>query len=122
MDAARGLRDLIGPASSTGSPMTFMMRPSVPVPTGTEIGCAGIARFLAADQAFGRIHCDRAHGGFAQMLRNLEHQTVALVIEFERIQDRRQMVLELHVDDGARNLRDASYDIRCCRHVQSPNS
>src|SRR5438552_2629870 len=29
---------LIGPASSTGSPITFMMRPSVPVPTGTVIG------------------------------------------------------------------------------------
>src|SRR5690349_20056299 len=29
---------LIGPASSTGSPMTFMMRPSVPLPTGTAIG------------------------------------------------------------------------------------
>src|SRR5919112_4932784 len=28
----------MGPASSTGSPMTFMMRPSVPAPTGTEIG------------------------------------------------------------------------------------
>src|SRR5882757_2204144 len=27
-----------GPASSTGSPMTLMMRPSVPSPTGTEIG------------------------------------------------------------------------------------
>jgi hypothetical protein len=27
-----------GPASSTGSPITFMMRPSVPAPTGTEIG------------------------------------------------------------------------------------
>src|SRR5919202_3802805 len=28
----------IGPASSTGSPMTFMMRPSVPSPTGTAMG------------------------------------------------------------------------------------
>src|SRR6202140_2042964 len=27
-----------GPTSSTGSPMTFMMRPSVPSPTGTAIG------------------------------------------------------------------------------------
>src|SRR3954453_15667488 len=27
-----------GPASSTGSPMTLMMRPSVPAPTGTAIG------------------------------------------------------------------------------------
>src|ERR1700750_1613578 len=29
---------LIGPASSIGSPITFMMRPSVPSPTGTAIG------------------------------------------------------------------------------------
>src|ERR1700726_2591633 len=28
----------MGPASSTGSPMTFMVRPSVPAPTGTSIG------------------------------------------------------------------------------------
>src|SRR5580658_4399409 len=35
---ARRLSALIGPASSTGSPMTFMMRPSVPSPTGTSIG------------------------------------------------------------------------------------
>src|SRR6185312_10261986 len=35
---ARLPSDLIGPASSTGSPITFMMRPSVPVPTGTMIG------------------------------------------------------------------------------------
>src|SRR4051794_11145481 len=30
---------LTGPASSTGSPTTLMMRPSVSSPTGTEIGC-----------------------------------------------------------------------------------
>src|ERR1700761_8161793 len=35
---ARLPSDLIGPASSTGSPITFMMRPSVPSPTGTSIG------------------------------------------------------------------------------------
>src|ERR1700730_10368182 len=35
---ARRPSALIGPASSTGSPMTFMMRPSVPAPTGTSIG------------------------------------------------------------------------------------
>src|SRR6266436_8496701 len=29
---------LTGPPSSTGSPITFMMRPSVPAPTGTMIG------------------------------------------------------------------------------------
>src|SRR5665213_3289505 len=35
---ARLPSDAIGPASSTGSPITFMMRPSVPTPTGTMIG------------------------------------------------------------------------------------
>src|SRR5215475_3426937 len=35
---ARLPSDLMGPASSIGSPMTFMMRPSVPSPTGTSIG------------------------------------------------------------------------------------
>src|SRR6266550_241844 len=34
---ARLPEKLIGPASSTGSPITFMMRPSVPSPTGTAI-------------------------------------------------------------------------------------
>src|SRR5665213_136564 len=37
---ARNCCVLIGPASSTGSPITFMMRPSVSGPTGTEIGSA----------------------------------------------------------------------------------
>src|SRR5258705_165489 len=36
---ARLPADLIGPASSTGSPITFMMRPKVPSPIGTEIAC-----------------------------------------------------------------------------------
>src|SRR3954467_7482376 len=35
---ARLPSDAMGPASSTGSPITFMMRPSVPAPTGTMIG------------------------------------------------------------------------------------
>src|SRR5580698_1062443 len=35
---ARKPSDSTGPASSIGSPMTLMMRPSVPAPTGTMIG------------------------------------------------------------------------------------
>ncbi len=34
---ARRLSNFTGPCSSIGSPMTFMMRPSVPSPTGTEM-------------------------------------------------------------------------------------
>jgi hypothetical protein len=42
--------------------MTFMMRPSVPSPTGTEIGAPGVGDRLAAHQAFGRVHGDAADG------------------------------------------------------------
>ena len=85
-----------------------MMRPSVSSPTGTEIGCAGVGDLLAAHQAFGGVHRDGAHGDLAEMLRDFEHQPVAVVLGLERVQDRRQVVLELHVDDGADDLGDLS--------------
>ena len=44
----------------------------------------------------------------AEMLGDFEHQAVAAVLGLERVQDRRQMVLELHVDDGADDLGDLS--------------
>ena len=85
-----------------------MMRPSVSSPTGTEIGCAGVGDFLPAHQAFRDVHRDRAHRRLAEMLRDLEHQAVAAVRGFQRVQDRRQVAFELHVDDGADDLGDAS--------------
>ena len=42
------------------------------------------------------------------MLGDLEHQAVAVVAGLERVQDRRQIAVELHVDDGADDLRDAA--------------
>ena len=44
----------------------------------------------------------------AEMLGDLEHQAVALVLGLERIENRGQFALELHVDNGADDLRDAS--------------
>ena len=44
----------------------------------------------------------------AEMLRDFEHQAVAAVLGLERVQDRRQMAFELHVDDGADDLGDLS--------------
>ena len=99
---------LTGPASSTGSPITLMMRPSSARPTGTEIGCAGVGDVLAAHQAFEVVHRDGAHRRLAEMLRHFQHQPVALVLGLERVQDRRQVALELHVDDGADDLGDSS--------------
>ena len=71
-------------------------------------GRARIKNFLAAHQAFGRVHGNGAHRAFAQMLRHFEHQAVAAIGGFQRVQDLRQVAFELHVDDGARDLRDAA--------------
>ena len=99
-----------------------MMRPSVPAPTGTAIGCAGVGDFLAADQTFGGVHRDGAHRGFAEMLRDFEHQAVAAVLGLERVQNGRQMAFELHVDDGADDLGDASGLVGWCSHKLSPSN
>ena len=42
------------------------------------------------------------------MLGDLEHQAVALVVGLERVEDRRQVLVELHVDDGADDLGNVS--------------
>ena len=40
------------------------------------------------------------------MLGDFEHQAVALVLRLERVQNLRQVPVELHVDDGADDLGD----------------
>ena len=102
------LSALTGPRSSIGSPITLTMRPSVFGPTGTEICCAGVGHLLAAGEAVGRVHRDRAHGVLAEVLGDLEHQPVAVVVGLERGQDRRQVAFEGDVDDGADDLGDGA--------------
>ena len=48
-----------------------------------------------------------AHCVLAEVLRDLEDQPPVFDARFERAQDRRQVGIELHVDDRADNLRDA---------------
>ncbi len=74
-------------------------------------GVAGIGDFQTADQAVGGVHGDGAHRFLAQMLRNLEHQQLAMVLGMQRVQNRRQVAFELHVDDGAQHLRDLADQI-----------
>ena len=74
---------------------------------------AGVVDLLAAHQAFGGVHGDGAHGVLAEMLGHLEHQAVAVVLGLQRVQDRRQVAVELHVDDGADDLRDAAGGVGC---------
>ena len=73
---------------------------------GNEDRRAGVGHFLAADQTLGGVHRDGAHRGFAEMLGDFEHQAIAAVLGFDRVQNGGQMFLELHVDDGADDLRD----------------
>ena len=83
---------------------------------------AGVGDFLTADQTLGGVHRDGAHRGFAEMLRHFEHQTVAAVLGLDRVQNGGQMSLELHVDDGADDLRDASGLVGGCGHKLSPSN
>jgi hypothetical protein len=71
--------------------MTFMMRPSVSSPTGTEIGAPVSVTGLAAHQTFGRVHGDGADGVFAEMLGHFENQAVAVVRRSRARSDRRQV-------------------------------
>ena len=48
------------------------------------------------------------HAATLSLLRNLKHQTVALVVNFKRVQDVRQVGVKLHIDYGPDDLRDAS--------------
>ena len=90
------------------------MRPSVAGPHRHGDRAAGVDHRLAAGQALGGVHGDGAHGVLAQVLGDLEHQAEGLagplvgVGGLQRVQDRRQVAVELHVDDGADDLDDAA--------------
>jgi hypothetical protein len=67
---------------------------------------AGVGHRLTANQTFGGVHGDGAYGAFAQVLRHFQNQAVAAIVGFQRVQDRRQVTIELHVNDGADDLGD----------------
>ena len=98
------LRGLDRAASSTASPITFMMRPKVSSPTGTAIGSPVSTTSWPRTRPIGRIHGDGAHRALAEMLGDFEHEPVTLIVGLERVQDLGQVLGELHVDHGAHHL------------------
>jgi hypothetical protein len=92
-----------GPASSTGR-----------LADGHADADAGVAHFLTAHQAFGRIHGDAAHGLLAEVLRDLDDEVFGLIVDrrvgdAQRIVDRRHIAaFEFHVDDRSDDLTDLS--------------
>ncbi len=67
---------------------------------------ARIVDGLAANEAFRNVHGDAAHGVLAEMLGDFEDEAVGAVHRLERVQDLRQVAVEMHVDNGADDLGD----------------
>ena len=75
---------------------------------------AGVGHGLAARQALGRVHRDGADHVLTQVLGDFQNQGEGLarllvdVLGVQGVQDRRQVAVELNVDDGADDLGDAA--------------
>jgi hypothetical protein len=88
--------------------MTLMMRPRHSSPTGTEIG-APVSVHSWPRTRPSEVSIATVRTVFSpRCCGDLENQAVAAVRGLERVQDRRQVILELHVDDGADDLGDLS--------------
>jgi hypothetical protein len=95
----------IGPASSTGSPMTFMMRPRHAGPTGTMIGepvsVTSWPRTRPSVESIAMVRTVFSPRCWATS----STRRLPTLVGLERVQDRGQVIAELHVDDGADDLR-----------------
>ena len=71
----------------------------------------GVGDLLTADETLRRVHRDAAHGILAEVLGDLEHEGLAVVVGGERVQNLGQFIVELHVADGADHLGDFAFCI-----------
>ena len=83
---------------------------------GNRDRLAGVGDLLAAHEALGNVHGYAAHRVLAKLLGDFEHEAVAVVHRHERVENGRQVAVELHVDDGADHLGDAASGIGDIRH------
>ena len=90
--------------------MTSNTRPITPSPTGIEIGPPVSVTATAALEALGAGHGDGAHPVVAEVLLHFERQLDRLaldgVVDRQRVEDRRQRVGKLDVDDRTHDLND----------------
>ena len=82
-------------------------------PTGMEMGLPVVDDFEAALEAFGGGHGDGADPVIAEVLLDFEGEfggvTLDGVIQRKGVIDRRQLVRELDIDDGADDLNDFAF-------------
>jgi hypothetical protein len=68
--------------------------------------------FLAANEAFRRVHRNGANRVLAKMLCDFKHKNAAvLAVDVQCVQNRRNFAVKLDVDNSARDLRDAANGI-----------
>lgn len=72
---------------------------------GNLNGVASVDDWLAADETLSGVKSDGAHVVATQVLGDLEDEAVLGAFNFERVENRRKLTLELHIDDGANDLR-----------------
>ena len=65
---------------------------------------AGVQHLLASNQTFGGVEGDGPHIASSEMLGHLKDESVLGSLHLKGIEDRGQLSIELHVDDGADNL------------------
>ena len=73
---------------------------------GNLNGIASVDDGLATHETLSGVESDGAHVVATQVLGDLEDEAVLGAFNFERVENRRKLTLELHIDDGANDLRD----------------
>ena len=71
---------------------------------GHHNGRANVSDALSTDETLSRVEGDGTDVVAAKMLGNFEDQTVLGTLDLKRIENRGQVALELHIDDGTNDL------------------
>jgi peptide chain release factor 1 len=64
-----------------------------------------VNNFLASNESLSRVESDSSDVRSTKMLGDLENKSVASSLDLHSIEDRRELSLKLHIDNGSDNLR-----------------
>jgi len=80
---------------------------------GHQNGVASVGDGLSTNQTFGGVEGDGSDVVAAKMLGDFEDESVGDTLNFEGVENRGELSLELHVNDGTNNLRNLSVSNLC---------
>jgi len=98
----------MGPFSSMGSPMTFMILPRVEGPTGTMIGFP-VSLTSCPDESFSGVEGNSSDVVASQMLGDFQNKFVLDALDLQGVENGWKVALELHVDDSTNHLGNLSH-------------